>query len=565
MANNQEVNGGMHGEESVTFLRTLARAEALSGDENWEGAARLWQQVVDVNPVEGRFWSKLGEARERAEAYREAIAAYDKALALRDGFPAETAYRLACCHTLLGEREEALASLEQALALRFRHLDRAAKEEDLAGLRDNPHFRELVGLIDADELSRDEGWRYDLRFLAREVKRRAYDPFRFSPREQFDAAVAQLDDAIPGLSDLQIVVEMNRLLRPLGDGHAYVWPAEHDAFRPRLPLQLFLFQEGLFVTAAAPAIAGLLGAQVLRVGERTVEEALAAVDTIIHRDNENEQWPRHLLPRLLRIVPLLHALGVAPSPDQVALTLRDLDGETREIVLEPERASPREYYSHHPEDWIFFPDTLSSPLPLYLRNLRVFYWFTYLREERMVYFQFNSVLNDAAEPLADFTERLCRFIDDHEVEKLVIDIRWNDGGNTFLEMPLLHRLIGSKVNQRGALFVIIGRATYSAAQNFANLLDRHSEAIFVGEPTGSGPTFIGETLEFTLPYSKTVANVSDLLWQSTWPMDYRTWLAPTLYTPPTFAAFRANRDLALEAILACHEHLPGWGIARPTS
>jgi hypothetical protein len=45
-------------------------------------------------------------------------------------------------------------------------------------------------------------------------------------------------------------------------------------------------------------------------------------------------------------------------------------------------------------------------------------------------------------------------------------------------------------------------------------------------------------------------NVSDLYWQSSWPTDYRTWIAPQLYRPPTFAAYRANRDLALEAILS---------------
>jgi hypothetical protein len=41
-------------------------------------------------------------------------------------------------------------------------------------------------------------------------------------------------------------------------------------------------------------------------------------------------------------------------------------------------------------------------------------------------------------------------------------------------------------------------------------------------------------------------------------MDYRTWIAPHIYTPPTFAAYRENRDPAMEAILACREHLPSW-------
>lgn len=57
-------------------------------------------------------------------------------------------------------------------------------------------------------------------------------------------------------------------------------------------------------------------------------------------------------------------------------------------------------------------------------------------------------------------------------------------------------------------------------------------------------------------------NVSDLLWQSSWPMDHRAWIAPDLYTPPTFEAFRRNQDPALDAVLAYPgpghgEHLPG--------
>jgi sugar lactone lactonase YvrE len=53
-----------------------------------------------------------------------------------------------------------------------------------------------------------------------------------------------------------------------------------------------------------------------------------------------------------------------------------------------------------------------------------------------------------------------------------------------------------------------------------------------------------------MPYSKLRASVSDLYWQNGVAMDYRTWIAPQIYTPPTFADFRANRDPALEAILA---------------
>jgi hypothetical protein len=129
-------------------------------------------------------------------------------------------------------------------------------------------------------------------------------------------------------------------------------------------------------------------------------------------------------------------------------------------------------------------------------------------------------------------------------------MRWNNGGNTFLSRPLLYGLIKSdKVNKQGKLFVIIGRRTFSAAQNTSTFFERHTNAIFVGEPTGSSPNFVGEETPFTLPYSKITVNVSDLYWQSSWPQDYRTWIAPQIYAPPTFAAYHANRDPAMEAIM----------------
>jgi hypothetical protein len=61
---------------------------------------------------------------------------------------------------------------------------------------------------------------------------------------------------------------------------------------------------------------------------------------------------------------------------------------------------------------------------------------------------------------------------------------------------------------------------------------------FVGEPSGTSPNFIGESIHLSLPY-----------WVRSWPMDYRPWISPQLYAPPTFAVYKENRDPAFEAVL----------------
>jgi tetratricopeptide (TPR) repeat protein len=548
-------------EDPRSYLNTLARAERAATVEAWDEAATLWARIVAANPVEGRNWTRLAEARYRAADYRGAAEAFEQALRLRDGFPAETAYRIACCAARVGETALAITWLERAWDLGYRHVDRARTDDELASLRDHARFRDLVAFTDMTTLSRDDGWRFDLRLLAREIRRRAYAPFRHSTEHQFDDAVAELHDAIPHLSDAQILTGMMKLLPPLGDGHAGIGlPNDREDLQRTIPLQFYLFEEGLFIIAAEQRYEALLGAQVLQFGERTVEEALAALDPLICRDND--QWPKHVAPSWLRELPILHALGVIPAPDEVVLTVRDDTGTMRIVRVTADSGMLNwqlDVARPAPEGWCFFPQTLTSPLPHYLRNMGKSYWFEYLRDEHLVYFQFNRVLDDPRESLASFCDRLFGFIEHHPVEKLVIDMRWNGGGNTELELPLFSHLIRSrKVNRRGALFVIIGRHTFSAAQNGVSFIDLHTDAIFVGEPTGSSPTFVGETAEFELPYCKARANVSDFLWVGTWPGDFRTWIAPTLYIPPTFAAYRANRDPVMEAILAWSEHLPGW-------
>ena len=545
--------------DTSLYLRTLARAQAASGAGTWRDAVPLWEAVVAANPVEGRHWERLADACRHGGSYERAIAATERALALGAGYPAEAHYRLACCHALLGDHDRALDALDRAFDLGYRHTEQARADPDLAALRDDARFRRIVGLYDTADLGRDAGWRADLAQLVREIKRLGYAPFRLVTEADFAAQVAALHEAIPQRTDAQIVAGLMKLMRLVDDGHTRLrdFSAQPDLCLT-LPVQFSLFEEGLFIVAAAPPHADLLGAHVLAFDGHLTDEVCVAFDPLISRDNL--QWPKQMLPYHLREVALLHALGLLAEPQGATLTLRDRSGTESAVALAADLTQPDIWFAiPAPVGWRFLPETLPAPLPHYLRHAGSYYWFDYLAAERAVYFQFNRVRDAEDEPLADFAARLFRFIAEHKVEKLVIDLRWNNGGNTFLEMPLLHRLIGcGKVNWRGKLFVIIGRRTFSAAQNFATLLERHTEAIFAGEPTGSRPNFVGESIPFTLTYSGLKGTISDLYWQSSWPMDHRTWLAPHLYTPPTFAAYAENRDLALEAILACGAHVPGW-------
>jgi tetratricopeptide (TPR) repeat protein len=517
----------------------LRRAEEAHTKGRWADAVALWDKVIKTNPVRADHWQRLGRACYNHKDYRAAIPALAKAVELGAGYPANSAYDIACCHALLGQKDQALAWLDKALKLGYRDLARARTDSDLKSLRDDPKYQDLVAAADVKAMTRDEGWRYDLRLLAREIKRMHFNPFRQVTREQFDAYVRRLHDDIPKLSDAQVTVGLMKLARMAGDGHTHVAPSP----RPKTtPLQPYLFEEGLFVTAAAPDHADLAGAQILEVAGRPVPSLLADLGAVISQDNAMGVKAR--APRLLTAPLILHGLGLCPSADELTYKVRDISGKERTVTLQATAAEPD-------PKWPTARREASGPEPLYLKNRKAAYWFEHLPEARTVYCQYNAVRNDGKETLAAFCDRLFKFVNEKDVDRLVLDLRWNGGGNSFLNRPLVHGVVRcDKINRPGKLFVVVGRQTFSAAQNCTTDLEMHTNALFVGEPSGASPNFIGESVRISLPYSKMTGTISDLHWVRSWPMDYRTWVAPHLYAPPTFAAYRANRDPALEAILA---------------
>ncbi len=402
----------------------VARALARTGDEDWAAAAELWAEVTTANPVNGDYWARLGEARFGARDYAGAREAYEEALRLgvRPTFrlpadapplmPGEVAYRIACCEAVAGDREAAVAALRVALDRGMRDLARVRSQKCWQELRDDQRIRDLAGIIDPDSMSRDDGWRYDLAFLAREIKRLAYAPFAVQPEAEFDRAVAELDAAIPGRTDVQVLIGMMKLVRHLNDGHARIaWPEDDKELSRMLPVDMFWFAEGLYVIGAAPGCEYLLGARVDKIGGLAIDEVMAALDPIIPRDNEH--WLTLRFPVLVRYPAILEGLGI-----DHALTVRLADGTADEVRLE---ATPAEFHlDRYPPGWVALADTVTRdgggpvPRPLHLRHRDLPFWFEYRPADDLVYFQFNAVRDHPAETFAAFCDRLFGVIEDRD-------------------------------------------------------------------------------------------------------------------------------------------------------
>lgn len=118
-------------------------------------------------------------ARYLAGDYAESIPAYKMALQLRQDQPATLAYFIARAYGKAGDPVTGMRWLRQSMQWGYSYLDEARTDEALKSLAGQPGFSDLLGIVDASRMSRTQGWRYDLAFLARWAK--VKPTIRFAP------------------------------------------------------------------------------------------------------------------------------------------------------------------------------------------------------------------------------------------------------------------------------------------------------------------------------------------------------------------------------------------------
>ena len=396
-------------------------------------------------------------------------------------------------------------------------------------------------------------WREDLRYMAAEMEKRHKNLYHTVSRERFDSAVAALDHQIPSLARHQVIVEMTRIAALVQDGHTNVAPTRDPRIGFRtLPVRLYLFKDGLFVRAAHRSQAGLAGARVVRIGRATPDQAYAKVRELVARDNEMDA--RFFAPFLLAMPEVLHALGIIEDMERVPLVI-EKGGIRSQVIVAPIGPAPMmppdTDLSWWPDSgWVDMRDRAPNPVPLWLRHdPQVHFRMDHIPESRLVYVQYNKVGDMEGESLAEFSRRLLALADTADINRLVLDLRLNRGGNGTLNRPMLVSLIKArKLDGSGKLFAIIGRSTFSAAQFMVNDLERYTDAVFVGEPSGGKVNSYGDSRKITLPHSGITIRVSIYWWQEQ-PYDLRQWKAPDLAAELTSADYRANVDPALKAVI----------------
>lgn len=393
-----------------------------------------------------------------------------------------------------------------------------------------------------------EKWGEDLAIFREQMPKIHGNLFHAMTPEQFNDAIDALEKRLPDLSSNQVKVGILHLVAMVHDGHTRV--RQETLGTQMLPVRLYFFADGLFVVAADRPYAELVGGKVQRIGEMSAEDVYTAVRGLVSIDGDNECRRRLLAPDLMVDPQVLQAIGATVSSGAVPVTV-EKDGRAITVSLPP---SPFRPWNNHgwpkdPQGWVDAKDH-NKPSPLWLQHTERNYWHTYLDGEKTLYIQYNQVEDEpGGEPISKYFPALLKDADRKQVDKVILDLRLNGGGNNYLNRPIWHALIKSeRLNQKGRLWVIIGPKTFSAAVSCVDELELNTNAIFAGEPTGESPNQWGDPRDLKLPNSGIIVQASTLWWQLEDPRDNRSYRKPDLPAPLTFADYARGIDPVLEGI-----------------
>jgi hypothetical protein len=355
--------------------------------------------------------------------------------------------------------------------------------------------------------------------------------------QAWDAAVAQLREELPTMTEDQADVGFMELVASLGDrnGHTGIFPLDSGNTRAfhEYPFLVYEFADGVYVTGQIGAQA-LIGARLTAVGGIPIAQALARVEPLVPRDNEtsgisNVRWMYVLNEEVL------NGLGIAPRFD---FTLRD----GKEVERTPAPVSAGVYSRAF--------DGIGPPMwpngSAYAADRRAGARVSRLAHGRVVYLAYNITTVDTS-PVA---ARLMRLASKPRVRRVVVDLRNNRGGDNRTYPPLIHALKRLR-HKHKTIVVLAGRATFSAAANFMGDLEAATRYLLVGEDSGGAPNLYGDVEPLDLPQTGLRVEVATRWWVKSrlGASDPRVTFRPDIVVPPTAKSWFARRDPALEAAL----------------
>ena len=411
-------------------------------------------------------------------------------------------------------------------------------------------------------------WRTTVEQVVNDIRINHPAPFTRVGELSFLREAAALISALPQLTDEQRMVQLMHLVATIGDGHTQLEPND-PAFALWYPMRIYEFSDGYYITAAHRSVREFAGAHVLEIGGHPIERVAEAARSLRGADNEFDQLQRL---DVLENAALMRGLGFAGADHGLRIKARLSSGRVVERTL-PAMPVNDPFYgtSDSSFDWTGRSEVYGAPVAPFEEWVTAFrglptsafrqidatrpphFGFRRLEAGRAIpehdayYIQINGV---APDDLLPFLHQQLAAIDAQHPRRLIVDLRYNDGGDGSRVDEMIHQFVQREVDPPWREFYLItGRKTYSAAVGMVSSFIQNMKLTLVGEPPGSALNNYGDPAQHDYAAPAARLYVSTRRYVLSDSRDLSAHIAIDVPTPMSFADYAAGRDPAIDPIL----------------
>ncbi|MEA5032190.1 MAG: hypothetical protein VB025_08590 [Sphaerochaeta sp.] len=379
----------------------------------------------------------------------------------------------------------------------------------------------------------------DLKALYTTLPAKHKDFFNTVDRTEFEAACMQALAHVDSMSDADFYFTLRTLAAYAHDSHTSVGMTQSlvDQFLA-IPVQITYLQDAWRISVVDKHRSDLLGAEIVAVNGIPMDEVIDRATSAFSHDNT--VWLRKSLSQQLNLTQLYSFLGIAAHPtDPIDLTLIPIGDDTEQtLTLEPVTAAQ---FHQRPLATLYDKTVETGPSKEPYRSLL-------LQGHDTLFIQYNQCMSVDAFPLPMFIGEVLAQIAEQKPSRIIVDLRYNGGGDSRLFEPMIDGLATLQAKQSFALDVLIGEGTFSSALMNAIQFKRRTDCLLVGSPTGGSVNHYGETARFLLPYSNlpVIYSTKRFVMDASHPAGP---LLPDLSVEPTVQQLLTGSDAAVDAVL----------------
>lgn len=415
----------------------------------------------------------------------------------------------------------------------------------LTGCADNPAYtgsgdssnpnRQIVLSGDSSDSERNRLLKEDIEFLKQELSKKHKNPFSVITKEEFEERISQLEENVDKLDNYQVFSEIGKIIASIKDAHTMTNYTDGKKY----PLDFYVINDDMYIVNADKNLKDMMYSKLISVDGASWDSIKDELKQQI--SYENESWLKLMTGKYF-IPSYIYGAGIEKNTASSVFKV-EKDGETKEFEV------PILNY----EDTIDF--YVDKNLDKMLGNYEKYYDYKYLEENKALYFEYNACVDMDGIKFEDFNDIMFKDIEANEIEKIIVDLRGNSGGNSEILNPFTERLRSYvESNSNVKVYVLVGRETMSSGM-FAifRIKDAAPDTVCIGEPTGGAIDCYGDVKVFYLPNSQLPVQYSTKYFEFSKTFKYEIKGSNT-YTPdillsPSIEDLADGNDVVLNYVL----------------